>query len=339
MDLLIVDSNLSGAKECQVKTNCASNIRVSRCSQNLSDAYHFAEHHEPDAVLVSAQFAYKPEFEVMNLMLRALSIQCVILVPHSNFDHATIVLAKRLGATILDTSLNAEAFCASLSTIEKTHSIANLTSLDHSSGFSGPHNTHDFKAGHRILLGSSTGGVEALLAILSQFPADCPPTLIVQHTGASFSAGLAKLLNSRVAPTVLEAQDGNAMQSGKVLLAPGSSRHLVLAGKNGHHCRLREGIAVSGHRPSVDELFQSAVPFASATVAAILTGMGRDGARGLTELRRAGATTFGQDERTSVVYGMPRVAFELGGVEHQMPIEKMGSAILQACSEKKDTLV
>lgn len=339
MNLLIVENNRPEATGYVAKTSCAPNLKIARLSKDLCDAYHFAEHHEPDAVLVGLQFACRPEFEVMNLMLQALTIRCILLVPQAISGHATQTLAKRLGASVLDASLNESAFCASLSAILDCPKTNSLPKSNECAKPSSRRRSHSFVTDQRILLGSSTGGVEALLAVLTQFPVDCPPTMVVQHTGASFSAGLAKLLDSRIAPNVTEARDGQSPESGQVLLAPGSERHLVLSGRNGRYCRLKDDDPVSGHRPSVDELFNSAIPFANTTVAAILTGMGRDGAGGLTKLRQAGAMTFGQDERTSVVYGMPKVAFEMGGVEHQLPIDELGTAILQACCDKKGSFV
>ena len=183
-----------------------------------------------------------------------------------------------------------------------------------------------------VAIGASTGGVEALLAVLSHFPANCPPTVITQHMPATFTKSFAARLDRTSAATVAEAWDGAPLEPGRVYIAPGGAAHLEVAPGATPRCRLREGPPVSGHRPSVDVLFDSVARHHPRAVAAILTGMGRDGAQGLLALRDAGARTLGQDEPTCVVYGMPKAAFDLGAVERQCSIGRMGAAILDACA-------
>jgi two-component system chemotaxis response regulator CheB len=185
-----------------------------------------------------------------------------------------------------------------------------------------------------IFVGASTGGVEALLKLLLGFPADCPPILITQHMPERFTASFAARLNTVCAMEVVEATHDQPVQQGHVYIAPGS-HHLEIARKaNRFVCQLHQQAAVSGHRPSVDVLFGSAARVVGRkAVGAILTGMGKDGAQGLYEMRQAGAATLGQDEKTSLIYGMPRAAFEKGGVGRQVPLDKMAAAILSACAD------
>jgi two-component system chemotaxis response regulator CheB len=187
-----------------------------------------------------------------------------------------------------------------------------------------------------VLIGASTGGVDALLTVLASFPVDCPPTAIVQHTGRGFSDSLIALLDRRCAARVVAAKDGSPLQPGTVCVAAGCDGHLRLLGSGSLRCQVSPGEPVSGHVPSVDELFRSAVPFADRVVAALLTGMGRDGAEGLLALRRKGATTIGQDEASAVVYGMPRAAFELGAVQTQLGLNRIGPEILRHCQPEPD---
>ena len=179
------------------------------------------------------------------------------------------------------------------------------------------------------LVGSSTGGIDALLTILRGFPQDCPPTVIVQHTGAPFGASLAELLDTRCAAKVRLASGRQALEQGSVYLGAGINGHLTIQGD----CRLfvsEDGCEpVSGHRPSIDVLFESAAPIAPRVVAALLTGMGKDGAVGLKKLRENGAHTIAQDEATSVVFGMPRAAVELGAACEVLPLHKIGPALLE----------
>ena len=185
--------------------------------------------------------------------------------------------------------------------------------------------------GSVVAIGSSTGGVEALTAVLQNFPANCPPTVITQHMPPLFTKSFADRLNRLCAPTVAEASDGAPLLEGHVYIAPGSpTHHLEVTGTAGRlRCRLRAGEPVNGHCPSVDVLFQSVAKGAGAqAVGVILTGMGRDGAAGLLAMRQAGARTLGQDAASSLVYGMPKVAHELGAVERQAPLRRIGQDIL-----------
>lgn len=192
----------------------------------------------------------------------------------------------------------------------------------------------DYRPGSKVLaIGASTGGVEALLTVLSGFPEQCPPTVVTQHMPATFTASFAQRLDRVCAPHVAEATDGAPLVPGRVYIAPGGSAHLEVQGGSAPRCRLREGPPVNGHRPSVDVLFDSVcAAFGRRAAGMILTGMGRDGAQGLKKLRDAGAATFGQDEATSVVYGMPKAAFELDAVERQLPLGALGRAALDACA-------
>jgi len=187
-------------------------------------------------------------------------------------------------------------------------------------------------SGKIVFVGASTGGVEALKALLMGLPADCPPTLITQHMPPRFTAGFAERLNRQCPMTVSEAANDQTIEAGNVYIAPGS-HHLEIARSGSRlFCRLNDGPPCSGHRPSVDVLFQSAARVVGkSAVGAILTGMGKDGAEGLLALRTAGATTLGQDEQSSLIYGMPRVAFERGAVMRQCSLAQMAEAILDAC--------
>lgn len=180
-----------------------------------------------------------------------------------------------------------------------------------------------------VLIGASTGGIDALLTVLADFPQDCPPTVIVQHTGIGFSASLVRLLDRRCAAKVIAAEDGLVLESGMICVAAGVAAHLHLHRADLPRCSVRPGPAISGHIPSIDALFRSAVPLAPRVIAVLLTGMGSDGAAGLMELRRAGSMTIGQDERTSVIYGMPRVAFEMGAVRQQLALDQIGAGIMK----------
>jgi two-component system chemotaxis response regulator CheB len=188
--------------------------------------------------------------------------------------------------------------------------------------------------GRIIAIGASTGGVEALKRLLMGMPEICPPILITQHMPPRFTTAFAERLNRECPMTVSEAAHNDVIEPNHAYIAAGS-HHLELARFGSrYHCSLSEGPPVSGHRPSVDVLFRSVARIAGNTaVGVILTGMGKDGADGMLELRQAGAVTLGQDETSSLVYGMPRVAFERGAVMRQYSLSRMADAILDACEQ------
>ncbi len=191
----------------------------------------------------------------------------------------------------------------------------------------------DFSPNGRIIaVGASTGGVDALSSLLSAFPANCPPTVITQHMPASFTGSFAQRLANQCAPRVAEAWNGAPLENGQVYIAPGGSAHLEIGGSGKLVCQLREGDPITGHRPSVDALFSSLARQGPNVVGIILTGMGRDGAAGLLELRNRGASTIGQNQASSLVYGMPRAAHELGAVEIQLPLGEIPAAALSLCT-------
>ncbi len=184
------------------------------------------------------------------------------------------------------------------------------------------------------MIGASTGGVEALYTLLSTLPADCPPVFVVQHMRPayvdSFIAGL-----NRVCPAdVVAAADREQARTGRITIAPAGDVHLVLAARPVMLTRLVEGEPVHGHRPAVDRLFHSAALLPVVPVAALLTGMGRDGADGLRAIREAGGHTIAQDEQTSVVYGMPRAARDIDAAAQILPLAAIGAALLRASGYK-----
>lgn len=195
-----------------------------------------------------------------------------------------------------------------------------------------------YKPGRRVVaIGSSTGGVEALSAVLAHFPANCPPTVIAQHMPESFLVSLAARLNKRFAPEIAVAEDGAPLLPGRVYFAPGGRRHITVAEGSPRKCRIREGDPINGYCPSVDLLFGSlARADPGHSLGVILTGMGRDGADGLLAMRRAGAATLGQDEATSLIYGMPKSAFEIGAVQRQVPLPLIGAEILNMTQLKHE---
>ena len=185
-----------------------------------------------------------------------------------------------------------------------------------------------------VALGASTGGVQVLREIIERLPAETAPVLVTQHMPPVFTKRFAERLDRAARMSVSEATDGCRVLPGHVYIAPGG-RHLLLGKSGGSHiCEIGDGPPVSGHKPSVDVLFRSVAEVAGrSAVGVILTGMGSDGAQGLRAMREAGARTLGQSEASCIVYGMPRVAMEVGAVEEQLPAEALAERILSLTSD------
>ncbi|MGR3620756.1 CheB methylesterase domain-containing protein [Pseudophaeobacter sp.] len=297
-------------------------------ANNLMMAYNQAEAAQPVFAFVEDGFTKLPEFEMMLALFSAL-------------DTRWVAVMDNMGATPARQSsplLNVGAGIFELTKADSPRQFAQYFDMmvkaprrdqARPRGMNGTAAAAStFKK--IILIGSSTGGVEALRSVLVGFPAQCPPTMIVQHTGKNFGQGLVSLLDRICAAKVVQAEDGMKLETGHVYVAAGQRRHMGMTQRKPMRTRLKEGPPISGHTPSVDALFSSAVPYGSDVVAAILTGMGQDGAKGLLELRKSGAATFAQDEKSSVVYGMPRVAWETGAAQKQVSLARMAGTLLQA---------
>lgn len=180
-----------------------------------------------------------------------------------------------------------------------------------------------------IVIGASTGGTEALLVVLESLPKDTPPVAIVQHMPGQFTQAFAQRLDGLVAPKVKEARSGEVLRRGEVMIAPGEQHLLLKRSGSSFRTELRNGPLVSRHRPSVDVLFRSAAKAGGARLAAaILTGMGSDGAKGMKELFQIGAHTIAQDAETSVVHSMPLAAIKSGSIKEILPLAAIGSRLV-----------
>lgn len=186
-----------------------------------------------------------------------------------------------------------------------------------------------------IAIGASTGGTEATLKILKEMPKNTPGILVTQHMPAGFTKMYADRLNNICEMEVREAVHGDRVESGIVLIAPGDKQMELKQDSKGYFVTCRPGEKVNGHRPSVDVLFNSVADAAGKnSIGIILTGMGKDGASGLLNMKKAGAYTIGQDKKTSVVYGMPMVSYNIGAVMVQASIENIGEILIKNLNEK-----
>jgi two-component system chemotaxis response regulator CheB len=194
---------------------------------------------------------------------------------------------------------------------------------------------HAFDTSRIIAIGASTGGTEALLRVLKDLPSNMPGIAIVQHIPPVFSRMFAERLDKQTSLHVKEAENGDYLDVGCVLIAPGDKHMQLRRVGDRYRAEVFAGDRVNGHCPSVDVLFQSvAQRNADRAVGVILTGMGHDGAKGLFDMRKNGSYTIGQDEKSCVVYGMPKSAFEMGGVEKQLPLDAIPGELVRYLSRK-----
>lgn len=308
------------------QVNALDGFDVVACTSDLMETFDEVEHKSARVVLIAEVLSAQPEFEVMRGLFATLDVRWLVI--HRNAgatSQAANGVEARADLFALHEGLSADQLSAHLRSVTRRAAAPRPAARP-----AHPARTGD-TSDRLILIGASTGGVDALLTVISRFPVHCPPTLIVQHTGSSFGVSLSTLLDRQCAARVRLAEGRIPLRAGEIILGAGVRRHLVLQRHaDGSLCAILEGeTPVSGHLPSVDALFRSAVPVARHVAAALLTGMGRDGAEGMKALHDAGAFTIAQDRNTSVVYGMPRAAAELGAASEVMPLGAIGPALVE----------
>lgn len=300
---------------------------VAAIVSDLSQAYVTVEEMMPEYVLIAAAFTRKAEYGCMDALFKAVEARVVFIATNAaqeDDSDAEVTACVTINSRMTPSDILAALHASPRPSAARASEVASALGAGRTA-YARPHRWQD----RIILIGASTGGIDALTSILPHFPKDCPPTAIVQHTGQNFSETLARLLDRHCQADVTLARSGLEMQQGRICLAGGIDGHLHFSGQRRLECLVTRGQPTSGHTPSIDEMFFSALPFAPKVIAVLLTGMGRDGAAGLLALRKAGAVTIGQNQESCVVYGMPRVAHELGAVQYQLALADIGPAIMQ----------
>jgi len=337
---LIVDDSASIRAALDRILSADPEIEVIGHAPEVATARQMIKDLEPDVITLDVEMPGMDGLSFLERIMRLRPMPVVMCSTLTARGAAVTIEALRLGAVdcIAKPSGNAEDLAREAALLRKTVRTAGRSAVKAAAAPVRPSvsgTTRRFDPDALIGIGSSTGGVEALFALLPALPVETPPVLIVQHMPAAFTASFAERLDRECRMHVVEARDGQPVTPGTVYIAPGGDTHMELAGGTASCIRLRRGETYSGHRPSVDILFHSIARRRPHAVGAILTGMGADGAEGLLAMRQAGARTFGQSQDSCVVYGMPRAAMTLGAVERELSLAALPEAILTACGPLK----
>ncbi|MBF0861052.1 chemotaxis response regulator protein-glutamate methylesterase [Gluconobacter kanchanaburiensis] len=337
LNVLVVDDSLTTRALIAASLKRDARVRVIGTAATPLEARDLIVQLNPDVLTLDFEMPSMNGLQFLEKIMRLRPMPVVMVSGHLASHKGLVEQALRMGAADWYSKITPEGGVEPFSglgdaIVRAAETPLSVVATSHNIDIPGS------KEGVVIGIGASTGGVEALTDVLEHFSESCPATVIVQHMPKQFSESFARRLNRIVRPEVRLAEEGDILRPGTVYVASGGERHLrVRAGaRQGEYvCQLVAGPPVNGHRPSVDELFYSlAKTVGKHAVGVILTGMECDGAQGLLAMRHAGALTIGQDRASSVIYGMPRAAFELGAVEQQLPLTEIGQAILNRCERR-----
>ncbi|MDO5606593.1 MAG: chemotaxis response regulator protein-glutamate methylesterase [Paracoccus sp. (in: a-proteobacteria)] len=337
--VLIVDDSTVMRQLIRIRLRADPRIEVVGEAADTAQARAAIASLKPDVLTLDVEMPGQSGLDFLREMMRSAPIPVIMVSSETQQGSAAAVEALSRGAVDCigkPRSGDAGAAFDGLAGLVVTASSANLRRRGPAAPVSpAVQPVRSFHWNNRyVLIGSSTGGVDALEVIISSLPANCPPILITQHMPEGFLASFAQRLNARYAPEITLAAHNIPIEQGHIYLAPGGATHLAVAPGPRPRCMLIAGDKVSGHRPSVDVLFSSALPMAGRVFAVILTGMGSDGAEGMADLRRAGASCIAQDEASSVVWGMPRMAWQNGGAERLVSLNTLAAEILAATDRR-----
>lgn len=324
--VLIVDDSMVFREVIAKGLSVDPNIEVVATAQDAFEARDKILKYEPDVMTCDVEMPKMNGIEFLRRLLPQYSLPVIVVstVSEAVFD------AMKVGAVDFVTKPNislvrtVEDFLYDLIVKVKIAAEAKVTIKNHSNIKEKNFENTSIDSSRIIAIGASTGGTEAIYNILKFLPKTCPGIVIVQHIPPIFSKMFAERLNNQTQLHCTEAETGDFIEKGKVLIAPGDHHMTIKKVGEKYKVEVVKGDKVNGHCPSVDLLFESVAKEAGdRAIGIILTGMGYDGAKGLLKMRRKGARTIGQDERSSVVYGMPKVAFNIGAVEKQTSLENI----------------
>ncbi len=334
--VLIVDDSIVYRKFLSKAISADPGIEVVATAKDPYDARDKIIKYEPDVVTLDLEMPRMNGIEFLQKLMPQYPLPVIVVssMSKSIFDALNAGAVDFITKADIKTGKSIESHIYELIIKVKIASTANLSQWK--KDFKKTENSEKAHWKNKLIaIGASTGGTEAILAILKSLPKDAPGIVIVQHMPPVFTNMYAQRLDRLVHLNVKEAQTGDVAKQGCVLIAPGDSHMIIKKTGSTYKIECFKGEKVNGHRPSVDVLFNSVAQEAGKnSIGVILTGMGSDGARGLLKMRLNGARTAGQDEQSSVVYGMPKAAYELGAVELQSSLENISHIIYSFLESK-----
>ncbi|KAJ49001.1 two-component system chemotaxis response regulator CheB [Clostridium tetanomorphum] len=335
--VLIVDDSLVFRKILEMGISSEPSIQVVATAIDPFDARDKIISFKPDVIICDVQMPKMNGIEFIKRLLPQYPIPILVISSRSEavFDAMNAGAVDFITKPTVEEAKGVKEFIHEI--IEKIQIAANAKILVKKSIKLNNKIEHkSFNSNKDIIaIGASTGGTEAIFNVLKSLSPDVPGIVIVQHIPPIFSRMFADRLNKFTNLSAKEAKSGDYLDTGKVLVAPGDQHMKIVKVNNKYRVECFKGDKVNGHCPSIDLLFNSVAKEAKdKAIGIILTGMGYDGAKGLLEMRRKGATTIGQDETSSVVYGMPKVAFNIGAVERQVSLDNISNTIYSILGNK-----
>lgn len=336
--VLVVDDSMVFREIIKKGISSDSNIEVVAVASDPFDAKDKILEHNPDVMTCDIEMPKMNGIEFIRRLMPQYPLPVIVISAVSGvvFDAidagAVDFIAKPNASNVNEV----ESFIKEIIVKIKTASLSKVRINNHNKVISRQNNSIEMNSNQIIAIGASTGGTEAISRILRELPGNMPGIVIVQHIPPVFSRMFAERLNSSTMLDIKEASSGDYISPGRVLIAPGD-QHMTIK-KIGDRYRVEcfEGEKVNGHCPSVDVLFESVAKEAgNNAIGVILTGMGYDGSKGLLMMKRKGARTIGQDEETSVVYGMPKAAYNIGAVQKQVNLENIPRLLLNMSIKEK----
>lgn len=344
--VLIVDDSITFRRALEIGLSNDLNIEIIGTAMDAIDAMEKIKALKPDVVTLDVEMPKMNGIEFLKKLMPVHPVPVVVVssLPLNALDALQAGAVDFVRKPVVKGAFDMNNFISDLTVKVKVASKAHISSprpqpvvrpvAPPSGGLT--LNNNPASKNLVIAIGASTGGTEAILEVVRDLPATTPGIIVVQHMPPVFTNMYAQRLNRICKMSVKEAVNGDRVEQGKIIIAAGEYHLRLLKDANGYFIRSETGAKVSGHCPSVDVMFDSVAATAGRNaVGVILTGMGADGAKGITKLHSTGAYTIGQDKDSCVVYGMPMEAFKLGGISKQFPLNQIGAEIIRFLNTRK----
>jgi len=343
--VLIVDDSITFRRALEIGLSNDMNIEIIGTAMDAMDAMEKITALKPDVVTLDVEMPKMNGIDFLKKLMPIHPVPVIVVssLPINTFDALQAGAVDFVRKPVVKGAFDMNNFISDLTVKVKVASKAHipaprvLTAVRPANAPSGGLILNRAASNNLVIaIGASTGGTEAILAVVRDLPPTTPGIIVVQHMPPVFTNMYAQRLNRICKMKVKEAENGDRVEQGKIIIAAGDYHLRLLKDSNGYFIRSEQGAKVSGHCPSVDVMFDSVAASAGRNaIGVILTGMGADGAKGITKLHDTGAYTIGQDKDSCVVYGMPMEAFKLGGISKQFPVNQIGDEIIRYLNTRK----